>query len=272
MLQYSSPYSLSDPLRAEYLAFAIEVSQTGGAAALPYFRASAVVQNKLTDGGFDPVTQADKAAEQIVREAINTKYSEHGIYGEEFGHEEGNGLTWVIDPIDGTRAFMSGMLHWGLLLALFDGERPVIGVMYQPFTDELFYGDGRFAEYRHGASNVRSLQVSRRTELSDAVLATTSPRWFEGSQRAGFDSLENAVKLTNYGGDCYIYGMLAMGYLDLAADANLNPYDIQAHIPIIEGAGGIVTTFDGGNASMGGVVLASASEVLHQAALEILCR
>ncbi len=272
MLQYSSPYSLSDPLRAEYLAYAIEVSQTAGAAALPYFRASVVVQNKRTDGRFDPVTEADKAVEQILRDAIHAKYPEHGIYGEEFGHEDGNGLTWVIDPIDGTRAFMCGMLHWGLLLALFDGERPVLGVMYQPFTDELFYGDGRFAEYRQGTNDVRSLQVSRRTDLTDAVLTTTSPRWFEGSQRKGFDSLEDVVKLSRYGGDCYIYGMLAMGYVDLAADANLNAYDIQAHIPIIEGAGGIVTTLDGGNASMGGVILASASEALHQAALEILCR
>ena len=193
MLQYSSPYSLSDPLRAEYLAYAIEVSQTAGAAALPYFRASVVVQNKRTDGRFDPVTEADKAVEQILRDAIHAKYPEHGIYGEEFGHEDGNGLTWVIDPIDGTRAFMCGMLHWGLLLALFDGERPVLGVMYQPFTDELFYGDGRFAEYRQGTNDVRSLQVSRRTDLTDAVLTTTSPRWFEGSQRKGFDSLEDVV-------------------------------------------------------------------------------
>jgi len=266
MLKYASPHPLSDSLRAEYLAFAIEIARVGGAATLPYFRTSTVVENKLTDGQFDPVTEADKAAEKIIRESISDKYPAHGIFGEEFGHQEGNGLTWVIDPVDGTRAFMSGLLHWGVLVALFDGERPVIGVMYQPFTDELFFGDGRIAEYRRGAST-RVLRVSGCTEPSDAVLTTTSPRWIESKARDGFDSLENLVKLTLYGGDCYLYGVLAMGYVDLVVDGNLAPYDIQAHIPIIEGAGGLVTTVEGADASMGGIVLASASETLHQRAL-----
>ena len=133
MLKYAPPHPLSDSLRAEYLAFAIEIARAGGAATLPYFRTSTVVENKLTDGQFDPVTEADKAAEKIIRESISDKYPAHGVFGEEFGHQEGNGLTWVIDPVDGTRAFMSGLLHWGVLLALFDGERPVIGVMYPAF-------------------------------------------------------------------------------------------------------------------------------------------
>ena len=272
MLKYAPRYSLSDSLRAEYLAFAIEIARAGGAATLPYFRASTtVVENKHSDGGFDPVTEADKLTEKIIRESITDAYPAHGIFGEEFGHQEGNGLTWVIDPIDGTKAFMSGMLHWGVLLALFDGERPVIGVMYQPFTDELFFGDGQSSEYRQGAT-ARVLRVSGCMDLPGAVLATTSPRWFEGVAREGFDSLEELVKLSIYGGDCYIYGALAMGYIDLAADANLNLYDIQAHIPIITGAGGVVTSIEGGDASMGGVVLSAASETLHRSALEIFNR
>lgn len=164
---------------------------------------------------------------------------------------------------------MSGMLHWGLLLALFDGDRPIVGVMYQPYTDELWVGDGQSAEFRRGSS-VRTLKVRECGSLGDAVLATTTPNLFEGQELAGFGRLESTVKLTRYGGDCYSYGMLAMGYVDLATDATLNSYDIQALIPIIVGAGGIVTTYAGDNASLGGTILASGSAKLHAAALSVL--
>ena len=224
------------------------------------------MENKLGDGRFDPVTEADKAAEQVLREEIRRRYPSHGICGEEFGVEAGNGLTWVIDPIDGTRAFMSGMVHWGLLLGLFDGERPVVGVMVQPYTEEIWCGDGQSAEFRRG-DTVRALSTRRGADLSEAVLATTTPVLFEGPEREGFARLEAAAKLTRYGGDCYLYGMLAMGFVDLATDANLNPYDIQGLIPIIEGAGGVVTTVDGGNASLGGTVVAAGSVALHREAL-----
>ena len=140
MFDHTPAVVVTAAARFEYLEFAKAVARLAGAAILPYFRTSAVgmrLENKAADG-FDPVTRADREAEQVIRQRINQTYPEHGIYGEEFGLQIGNGLTWVIDPIDGTRAFMSGMLHWGVLLALFDGENPIVGVLYQPYTDELF--------------------------------------------------------------------------------------------------------------------------------------
>ncbi len=268
MLKYSDPVALDSAAKAELLAFAASAVQKAGAATLPFFRADLSVENKRSDGRFDPVTDADRAAEMVLRETILAAYPEHGIFGEEFGYQEGKGLTWVVDPIDGTRAFMSGFLHWGVLAGLFDGQRPAIGAMYQPFTEELFVGDCAAAEYRC-AETVRALRASMTAELADAVLATTSPRFFDaGEELRAFRDLEAAVKLSRYGGDCYIYAMLAMGYVDIAMDASLKPYDIQALIPIIEGAGGVVTCADGSDASMGGLVIASANQQLHTRVLE----
>jgi myo-inositol-1(or 4)-monophosphatase len=159
------------------------------------------------------------------------------------------------------------MLHWGLLLALFDGRQPLVGVMYQPFTDELFFGDNREAFYRQGGQQ-RRLQTRACDSLSDAVLTTTSPRLFrDAAERQAFDRLESAVKLSKYGGDCYIYAMVAMGYVDIATDAQLQAYDIQALMPIIRGAGGVVTTIDGGDPSLGGTVVAAGSTAVHAQAL-----
>jgi len=270
MFHYSDPVSVSaDELRA-YLEFGARVAERAGAATLPYFRADVAVENKRNDGRFDPVTEADRAAEQVFREALRSTYPDHGIYGEEYGFEPGNGLTWVIDPIDGTRAFMTGMLHWGLLLALFDGQKPVVGIMHQPFTGELFYGTNTGAWYRRGEVR-RTLRSRSCAGLEDAVLTTTSPGLFRAEgERAAFDRLERRVKLSKYGGDCYIYAMVAMGYVDLATDAGLQPYDIQALIPIIRGAGGVVTTADGGDPSMGGFIVAAGSETLHAATLSCL--
>lgn len=266
---YGPKTSVSDSQRAEFLEFAKVLVRRAGAATLPYFRADAVVENKLTDGRFDPVTEADKAAETVIREALGSTYPEHGVFGEEFGYQSGNGLTWVIDPIDGTRAFMSGMLHWGVLLALFDGETPVVGVMYQPYTDELFAGDNQHATFERGGAQ-RALVTSDREDVGQAVLATTGVDWFPAQERTQFDRLRDAVQLCRIGGDCYLFGVAAMGYVHLATDASLNPYDIQALIPIIRGAGGVITTYDGEDPSMGGTVLASANPVLHRRALEVL--
>jgi len=269
VLTFSDPTAISDTLRAELLEFAISAAVKAGAETLRYFRADAAIENKRDDGHFDPVTEADKTAERVLRETIRDRYPTHGICGEEFGIEPGDGLTWVIDPIDGTRAFMSGMLHWGLLLGLFDGERPVVGVMYQPYTEEIWAGDGRSAMFRRHAQT-RPLVSRSCSALSDAVLATTTPVLFQGEEKAAFQRLEASVKLSRYGGDCYLWAMVAMGYVDLATDANLNAYDIQGLIPIIEGAGGVVTTYSGGNPSLGGTILAAGSPQLHQAALRVL--
>jgi len=268
-LKYGVAAPVSDSLRRELLEFAVEIAVPAGRATLPFFRSELEVSNKLDGDRFDPVTEADRAAENVLRELIGARYPAHGVFGEEFGHQDGDGLTWVIDPIDGTRAFMSGMLHWGLVLGLFDGERPIVGLMYQPFTDELFFGDCRGAWYRRGGAE-REIRTRYCRSLGEAVLTTTTPVLFEGREERGFRALERGVKLCRYGGDCYIYAMLAMGNVDLATDARLNPYDIQGLIPVIEGAGGVITTWSGEPAALGGTVLASGCEELHRSALELI--
>ncbi len=251
------------------LDFAERTVKAAGEAILPYFRADVGIENKLSNGKFDPVTEGDKAGERLIREAIEREFPEHGIYGEEYGYKPGNGLTWVIDPIDGTRAFMSGMLHWGVLLGLFDGEEAIVGAMYQPYTDELFSGDSQQAFFTRGNLR-RQLSTSSCQDVSSAVLATTGYDWFDAQSLAQFEQLRNRVQLCRLGGDCYLYGMLAMGYVHIGTDGSLNPYDIQAIIPIVRGAGGVITTYDGGNPSMGGNVIASANAELHRQALAVL--
>lgn len=266
---FTSRVAVSESERAAYLAFAMRTARLAGAATLPYFRADIEIENKLSDGRFDPVTQADKSAETAIRRAIEEEYPEHGIMGEEFGFQSGCGLTWVIDPIDGTRAFMSGMLHWGVLLGLFDGEEPILGVMYQPYTDELFAGDGSEA-YLYRGGVVRRLTTGDCSTLDGAVLATTGPNWFKGEEAAKFEALRDAARMCRYGGDCYLFAMVAMGYVHIGTDGNLNPYDILPLVPIIRGAGGVVTTYDGGNPSLGGTILASANAELHELALSLI--
>jgi histidinol-phosphatase len=267
---YGSRVTVSQRDRDAYLAVAIELAKRGGAATLPYFRSDLMVSNKSADGGFDPVTAADRAAESIIRNGITGLYPSHGIFGEEHGFQPGDGLTWVIDPIDGTRAFVTGMLHWGVLLALFDGVAPVLGVMYQPFTEELFIGTRDGAEYRRGSLR-RSLTARRCESLGAAVLASTGPQFFAApDEKVAFNALRSQVRFTRFGGDCYLYCMLAMGFIDIAAEAGLQAYDVQALMPIIHGAGGVITTWDGDDASMGGRVVAAGDPRVHAAALTVL--
>ena len=271
MLEFSPPFPVRTEERAEYLAFAKAVAVEAGLATLPYFRTSADVmglENKDEDG-FDPVTMADREAEAVIRERIKQTYPNHGIYGEEFGLEPGCGLTWVIDPIDGTRAFMSGMLHWGVLLALFDGENPIVGVLYQPYTDELFFGDGSTAGLARGGEE-QSIHAASLSTLATATTCTTGIEWLGRAEQAKYQQLAKAAQLNRIGGDCYLFALVAMGQIHVGLDGSLNPYDIQALIPIIRGAGGVITTWDGGNPSLGGHVVASANEALHEQALEKL--
>ncbi|MEZ5596236.1 MAG: inositol monophosphatase family protein [Pseudomonadales bacterium] len=270
MLVMGDKFAVSEPERAAFLAFACEVAVEAGSRTLQWFRTAMHVENKLDGEKFDPVTAADRAAEAVVRERVQQRFPTHGVLGEEFGATAGCGLTWVIDPIDGTRAFMSGMVHWGLLLALFDGEEPIVGVMYQPFTQELWYGDGRSAFYRRGEV-VQPLRTRQIQNLGDAVLGVTNPKLIPDEiHRRRYEDLEKSVRLARYGGDCYLYGVLAMGFLDIGVDGGLQPYDIQALIPIICGAGGLVTNWDGGSAAFGGNILASGCVAIHEAALRLL--
>ena len=269
--EYTTPVSVNPVQQAEYLDFAKSAARAAGAVILPYFRSGADglgLENKLQQG-FDPVTLADRQAEQVIRQHITERYPEHGIYGEEFGLQSGDGLTWVIDPIDGTRAFMSGMLHWGVLLALFDGEKPIVGVLYQPYTDELFFGDGSSAGFQRGDQEM-PLNTGATTDLAQSILCTTGTEWLDQDAVARYQNLASTVQLSCKGGDCYLFALVAMGQMHIGLDGSLNPYDIQALIPIIRGAGGIITTWDGGNPSMGGHVVASANPELHQQVLEKL--
>lgn len=263
MLEFGSKRRLSATERTERREFAAASAKAAGRLALPWFRQPTKVDNKASAGSFDPVTEADKAVEAALRQAISLAYPRDGLFGEEYGYEVGeSGFTWVIDPIDGTRSFMSGFLHWGVLLALFDGQDPVVGVLYQPYTDELFVGDGDMAELRR-ADERRLLRVAGDKSVYDCTLASTGPQFFAGAERqAAFGRVVEAAKQTRYGGDCYLYAMLAMGYVELSVESNLNAYDIQALIPIIRGAGGVIETWSGGNPALGGDVVAAATKEL----------
>ncbi len=236
---------------------------------LPHFRRALAVGNKDREGGYDPVTEADRTAERAMREAIRSRYPAHGILGEEFGHDPGNGLTWVLDPIDGTRGFVMGLLHWGTLVALFDGQRPVVGVIHQPVLGETFAGDGVNAFYsRERERERRPLATRACGGLRHVLAGATAPEMFRTErQQAGFERIRSLVRSMRYGTDCYLYAMLAMGLADLVIEARLKPYDVQALIPVVEGAGGVITDWDGGNPAMGGEVLATGDPRLHELAL-----
>jgi myo-inositol-1(or 4)-monophosphatase len=267
---YTTRVTIGPRTCREYLEEAVDLAARAGAVILPHFRNDPLAENKRSDGGYDPVTIADRAAEEKIREEIEALWPGHGIFGEEQGFKPGNGLTWVIDPIDGTRAFMTGMLHWGVLIALFDGESPLLGVMHQPYTREFFVGTADRAEHRVGGETT-TLGVRTCASLADAVLCSTGPQWFRsGAEQEAFRAVSDSARFTRFGGDCYIYCMLAMGQLDLVVEANLKPYDIQALIPIIRGAGGHVATWDGGNPSMGGRIVAAGDERVLEAACAIL--
>lgn len=243
----------------EYRQFAETLADAAAKAIMPYFRAPLPVQDK---GGklFDPVTEADRAAERVMRELILEHYPEHGIVGEEEDNVAGSsGLTWVLDPIDGTRAFITGMPLWGTLIALNDGQRPFLGVMNQPYTGERFVGTPAGAW-----CNGQVLKTRACAGIASARLMCTSPQIFDNEQQlAAFNAVAEQVQLLRYGGDCYAYCMLASGHVDAVIEAGLQAYDVQALIPIIEGAGGIMTAWDGGDAQHGGPVVAAGDPVLH---------
>jgi myo-inositol-1(or 4)-monophosphatase len=204
------------------------------------------------------VTEADREAERVIRARIKVHYPAHSILGEEHGHEHGvSPLTWVVDPIDGTRAFMCGMAQWGTLIALNDGTQPIIGILDQPYTRERWVAANGQTHFRHAHGETARLKTRACASIENAVLSTTSPVGYfsEGEQQA-FWSLSKRARLTRFGGDCYAYGLLAMGFIDVIVESTLKPWDIQALMPIIKNAGGVVTTWNGGDAQEGGRVVA----------------
>lgn len=268
----SSP-TQSSPTKAELQAlvtFACNLADIAAEVTLQYFRQLQNVDNKMQDGKFDPVTIADREAEAKMRTSIEKHYPTHGVLGEEHGAKAGSeDLTWVLDPIDGTRAFISGIPVWGTLIALFDGEQPILGVMDQPFTDERFVASGNQSKYFH--KNSESVLSTRDCKtLDNAVMMSTAPDMFNNDEYQRQQQLAKQVKLMRYGADCYAYCMLAGGHIDLVVEADLKPFDIQALIPIVKNAGGVVTDWQGGSAVNGGQVIAAATPALHAQALKLL--
>ncbi len=255
----------------DFGAFVAELATQSGQAILPFFRAKHTTEDKSSSGGvFDPVTEADRAGETVMRHLIRRHFPAHGVLGEEFGSENTEAeYVWVLDPIDGTRAFISGIPVWGTLIGLTRRGAPVYGMMHQPFTGERFSGDGRQARY-DGPGGSRVLRTRQTKDLSAATLMTTSPTLFPGPDLDAYRRVEAAVRMPRYGCDCYAYCMLASGHIDLVIESGLQPYDIVALIPIIEGAGGIVTSWDGGSPAGGGRIVAAGNRTLHDAALALL--
>lgn len=244
------------------------LADAADAETLPRFRSGLYVDNKLSEG-FDPVTDADRAAESAIRDVLARERPQDGILGEEFGTSGPQDRLWVIDPIDGTRAFISGVPVWGTLIGYCEGGVARAGIMSQPFTGERFVADGQSARsLHHGRSSPIKVRGTR--DLADATLFTTSPRLFEGAALARFEALEASVRLTRFSIDCYAFCLLGAGCADLVVETGLKPYDIVALVPIIEQAGGVVTTFAGGRPEGGGDIVAAATPELHAAALALL--
>jgi len=253
------------------VAFAQSLADAARAVIRPYFRRRIEVTDKGAGGFFDPVTEADKRAEQVMRDLIAGTYPDDGILGEEFGHRPGDsGFVWVLDPIDGTRAFIAGQPLWGTLVALERNGTPVLGILDQPFLDERFTASAGVTELRN-ASSTETLKTRACAELGEAVICTTHPMLhFNEADRQRYWNVEKRCRLSRYGGDCYAYALVAMGFVDLVIETDLRRWDIAPIIPIIEGAGGIVTSWDGKSPVGGGNVVAAGDPRVHAEALKIL--
>jgi myo-inositol-1(or 4)-monophosphatase len=240
----------------DFAAFVDQLAAVSGETIRPFFRTALGVENKSRSGSFDPVTAADRTAEAAMRALIKTTFPEHGILGEEFDAERPD-------------ADICGMPAWGTLIALTRRGEPIYGMMHQPFTREYFTGDGSAASYR-GPAGDRALRTRGCAELKEAVLLTTSPLLMREPDRQCFGRVEGSVRLSRYGGDCYAYCMLAAGQVDLVIETELKPYDVLPLIPIIEGAGGVITSWENGRPHGGGRVIAAGDRRVHAQAMELL--
>ena len=266
--------SLSDEFLEDLVSFTEELAAAASDVILPLFRSDLKMEDKRTYDFFDPVTEADKGAEAAIRKLINTRFPDHSIYGEEYGHEvNASPLTWTIDPIDGTRAFVLGLPVWGTLIALHDGQEPILGMLAQPYLEERFIGVPQLglAQLR-SSKGTRDLKTRDAGSLANASMTSTHPSMFQGKMWGAYENLQNAVRQNGYGGDCYAYGLVAMGTHDMVVENQLSAYDIQALIPIIEAAGGVVTAMDGSPADLGGTAVASGNVKVHEEALAILSK
>jgi inositol-phosphate phosphatase / L-galactose 1-phosphate phosphatase / histidinol-phosphatase len=252
---------------AELVAFAHRLADVAGGIIRRYWRQPIAVETKADDS---PVTIADREAEQALRELIRTTWPGHGIAGEEFAHERVDAeLVWCLDPIDGTKSFIIGRPLFGTLIALARAGQPILGVIDQCVLGERWVGVAGEPTTWNG----RPARIRPCPGLAEAVLSTTSPQMFRGPvERAAFARIERAVRLPMYGGDCYGYGLLALGCVDLIVEAGLSPHDFMALLPVIEGAGGIITDWQGRPLRPGadGRVVAAGDRRVHAAAITLL--
>jgi histidinol phosphatase-like enzyme (inositol monophosphatase family) len=237
---------------------------------LPFFRQGDLAADNKYLEGYDPVTEADRAAERVMREILAVERPMDGILGEEYGTQEGSsGLTWVLDPIDGTRGFVSGTPTWGVLIALTGEAGPFYGLIDQPYIGERFEG-GPDGAHMSGPLGQRRLMTRPPRKLSEAIVFTTFPEVGDAAEGRAFHATARQAQLTRYGMDCYAYALLAAGQIDLVIEAGLAAYDIQAPIAVVQAAGGIVTNWEGGAAHMGGRAIAAANAEIHAEALALL--
>ena len=261
---------MTKPDWAELTRFAATLAEASAAAILPWFRKNVAVDVK--DGPvWDPVTEGDRAGERAIRELIERHYPDHGIHGEEYGIKQGRSpFTWVLDPVDGTRAFVSGMPTWATLIGLNYEGRPMLGLMNQPVVGDMFYGnpEGAWHSYR---GTVAPIMTRKGVPLARATVGTTAPELYrsEENQRR-FQSLRGKAQLTRYGGDAYFFCLMAAGHIDIAMDCGLQIYDIAPLLPIVTGAGGVAAEWTGGDIAKGGNVITAGSQALLDEAMAIM--
>jgi histidinol phosphatase-like enzyme (inositol monophosphatase family) len=261
---------VSHGLAEELIATAHDLADVARTATLTHFRSRDLTAETKEIARFDPVTAADRLSETRMREVLARRRPQDAILGEEFGTSTGtSGLTWVLDPIDGTRGYLSGTPTWGVLIAVRDATGPLYGIIDQPYIGERFEGGLGRARVT-GPMGQTDLGVRGPRDLSQCILFTTFPEVGSAEEGAAFRRVAAQAKLVRYGTDCYAYALIAAGQIDLVIEAGLQAYDVQAPIAVIEAAGGIVTDWQGGAALEGGQILAAANRAVHIEAMALL--
>lgn len=253
-----------------FLTLAGRLADAGRAVARRHFRQGLAVEDKADES---PVTRADREAETAMREIIAAAHPDHGIHGEEFGVENpGAEFVWVLDPIDGTKRFITGNPLFGCLVALLQGGRPILGVIDMPILEERWTGAAGHATRFTDRQGTREARVRPCADLAAATVLATTPDMFTGADAPAFQRLHDAAKLTLYGGDCFNYGLLASGFADIVIEAKLAPYDHLAHAPIIAGAGGVMTDWQGRPTGLetDGRVVCAGDPRCHELAISLL--
>ena len=250
---------------------AIDIVYEAGKIANSYFKQNLIIQNK-EESSFNPVTIADRLVEKKIREMVERLHPNDSIVGEEFEKKNGSTeFTWIIDPIDGTKAFISGIPTWGVLLSLLRHNEPILGIIYQPFTNELFWGGfGKsFKTINPKSNNAQPLSVRKCEKINNAIVATSSPIIPNKLFQTHLDNIMRLSKLDRYGLDCYAYAMLADGRIDAVIEFGLQEYDVRAPEAIILSAGGIISNVDGSYPLTGGDVIASGDPRVHEQIIQV---